>query len=288
MSNLLGKHDNILYNKLLSLELITSRWVGDCMNLDQALQKMKILYVEDEEITQKLIKKLLSKYVGRVITASNGEEGLALFAQEKPDLIITDLKMPQMDGMAMIKKLRQMDLECFIIVYSELEDLEVVLKSVDMGIEKYWVKPLTEEEIVSSLQSLALKFIKKHSEKLGYDNILMLDRPEKLEIEDKIKKVITGILKRRTGKGPMVVQVFVLGKTIDVVIKGTLTQMEKSLAEDENNLTFINFNRQLFYNQFKDEICDEIKQLTDIVVTLDSLTLDANRDEENLKFFMTI
>lgn len=258
------------------------------MNLDQALQKMKVLYVEDEEITQKLIKKLLSKRVGRTITATNGLEGLELFKQERPDLVITDLKMPEMDGLTMIHEIRKIDPDCPIAIYSELDELETVLKSVELGIDKYWVKPLSEEEIISSLDSIAIKFIKKDSERLGFDNVLLLSRIEKLDIEERIKKVFSGILKRRTGKGPLTVQAFIIGKSIDVVAKGVLTQMEKSLSEDDNNLTFINFNRKLFYNQFKDEICHEIKLSTGIEVTMETIELSASKDEENIKFNVMI
>lgn len=256
------------------------------MSLDNVLQKMKILYVEDEEITQKLIKKILSRYVGRTVTASNGTEGLHLYMTEKPDLVITDLRMPGMDGLTMIQEMRKIDADCPIIVYSELEELEIVLKSVDLGIDKYWIKPLSEEEIISSLRSLTAKMVKSNSEKLGYDNSLLLNRTEKLELEEKIKKVISSVLKRRTGKGPLTVQVFIVGDTIEVLNRGVLTQMEKSLAEDDNNLTFINFNRKLFYNQFKNEICEEIKEHTGINVILDTVELFAHRDEENLKLSM--
>lgn len=68
----------------------------------------KILIVEDEEILLKtLVDNLLAEGFGHIFQARNGEEGLAMALQEKPDLILLDIVMPKMDGMTMLQKLRQ-------------------------------------------------------------------------------------------------------------------------------------------------------------------------------------
>ena len=254
------------------------------MEIDQTLLNMKILFVEDDEVTRNIVRKMLSKKAGKVIVAENGKEGLNLFIKERPDIIITDLRMPLMDGLSMIKEIRRMDLECPISIYTESDDLDIVLRSVELGIDKYWIKPLKEEDIVNSLNALAARQMIKNNEKFGASNVLSLDRQGKLEFEDQVKKAITSVLKKRTGKGPVIIQANLVGREIHISARGVLTQIEKSLSENKNNISFINFNRNLFYNQFNQEFCIAIDEATGIKVHLESVALFSDEDLEELKF----
>jgi len=70
------------------------------------MDKKKILIIEDEEATQKAISEALADQEFTVLTANDGEEGLATSLREHPDLILLDILMPKMDGMIMLQKLR--------------------------------------------------------------------------------------------------------------------------------------------------------------------------------------
>ena len=74
----------------------------------QYLNDMSILYVEDDENTKKMVEFFLEKKVKRLYSGINGEEGLSLFKQHKPDLIITDINMPLMSGIEMSKRIREL------------------------------------------------------------------------------------------------------------------------------------------------------------------------------------
>ncbi len=69
--------------------------------------------------------------------------------------------MPIMNGIDMIKKIRDYDQECGIIINTEVDDIEYIIKSVDIGIDKYLVKPIEKEEIIEAIKNVLKKVIKK-------------------------------------------------------------------------------------------------------------------------------
>lgn len=73
----------------------------------EKLKTLTVLYVEDEEDIRKKISNSLSYYVGEVVEASNGEEGLDLYHKIKPDIIFTDIAMPIIDGIELVKIIRE-------------------------------------------------------------------------------------------------------------------------------------------------------------------------------------
>ena len=99
-----------------------------------------------------------------VAVASDGKEGVAAFELHSPDIVITDIRMPKMDGIALIDQIRQVDLNCRIIILSCLEDFELSRKALRYGVTDYLLKwSMCEEEIQSVLskavQELSLKYI---------------------------------------------------------------------------------------------------------------------------------
>ncbi len=102
----------------------------------------KILIVEDEPTYLRILTTKLKQHGFWPMEATNGREGLAIAIQEKPDLILLDLKMPQMDGLEMAKALRQNDWgkTAKIIVLTNLADMEKVQQVVEMDVFQYLVK----------------------------------------------------------------------------------------------------------------------------------------------------
>lgn len=75
----------------------------------EKLKTMTLLYAEDEEGIRKPMSNSLSYYLKEVMEAKNGEEGLAIYEDKRPDIILTDLRMPIRDGLYMVKKIREVD-----------------------------------------------------------------------------------------------------------------------------------------------------------------------------------
>ncbi len=79
--------------------------------------------------------------------------------------------MPIMNGIDMIKKIRDYDQECGIIINTEVDDIEYIIKSVDIGIDKYLVKPIEKEEIIEAIKNVLKKLLKEKMIKEAYVNL---------------------------------------------------------------------------------------------------------------------
>lgn len=252
--------------------------------INEIMNNIKLLYVEDEEITRIITKKMLKEFIGKLFVAKDGKEGLELFIKNRPQIIISDLRMPNMNGIEMIKKIRDIDQDCGIIINTEVEDIEYILKSVDIGIDKYLVKPIEKEEMLQSINKVLLKVInrKKNNNKL-YE-ISELSKVERKIIEDEIKVKISFLLKKLTGKGPKDVQVFLIGSVVEVKTYDALTLMEKTLLKNRDNLMLVEYYRKLFYKEIDSYLIEIISKTIGFVVKLNKININVNENMEHIIF----
>ncbi|EEP3825399.1 response regulator transcription factor [Campylobacter jejuni] len=113
-----------------------------------------ILVVEDEIKTRESLINVLSERFSKVIGAQNGDEGLKKFKKFKPDLVITDIAMPIMDGLDMAREIKEISDDVPIVVLSAYSEKERLLRSIDIGIDKYLIKPVDIEELFKVLDCL--------------------------------------------------------------------------------------------------------------------------------------
>ena len=111
---------------------------------------IKILSVDDSRTIRLIVGKTFRPYDCQVIEASNGEEGLATAAREKPDLIILDVTMPVMDGVTMLTKLKEdAELKSIPVIMLTAESgRENVLQIARLGVRDYLVKPFKEDQLI--------------------------------------------------------------------------------------------------------------------------------------------
>jgi len=131
--------------------------------------KLKILFVEDDDLMRNTIANILSKHVEEVVLAANGLEGLELFKTEKPDIVITDIMMPKMNGLEMIRKIRQEGISVKIVVVSAYSEKENFLRSITLGVNNFLIKPISYRDllkIIDELASLTFKDKKIDEERL--------------------------------------------------------------------------------------------------------------------------
>lgn len=118
---------------------------------------MRIVVVEDEAPIREGMAKILSKIspdyelVGK---AADGESGYKMITQLQPDLVIMDIRMPKMDGLRMMKKLREEQNKCKVIVLSAYSDFNYAKKAIDLKIENYLLKPLKLPELKRALRQV--------------------------------------------------------------------------------------------------------------------------------------
>lgn len=112
----------------------------------------KILLVEDEEAIVRVLARSL-KYDGyEVVTAGNGQEGLEIYAAEKPDIVLTDIKMPVMDGLELLKKVKEQSPETEVIIITGHGDLDSSIEALQHDASDFINKPVVDEAL-----SIALK-----------------------------------------------------------------------------------------------------------------------------------
>ena len=101
-----------------------------------------VLYVEDEDGVRRGFSKALSRYAKTVYEASNGREGLELYKKHSPDIVVTDIKMPKMDGIEMSKAIKEIDSKQAIIITSAHSESSYLLESIRLQISGYILKPV--------------------------------------------------------------------------------------------------------------------------------------------------
>ena len=112
-----------------------------------------ILIVEDELRIRFLLRDYLMKENFNVFEASNGEEGLIAFSNQKIDLVILDIMMPKMDGITMLKKLREVS-TVPVILLTEKGEEEDKLQGYDCGADDYMTKPFSPKVLIAKVKAL--------------------------------------------------------------------------------------------------------------------------------------
>jgi len=111
-----------------------------------SLHNLSLLYVEDEPVITLLMKELLEDEVKILYIAKNGEEGLKMYHEFKPDIVLSDIYMPKLDGLSMSKIIKERFPEQPIILLTAFNNAEDLKKAIDIGIDGYINKPILREE----------------------------------------------------------------------------------------------------------------------------------------------
>jgi len=114
------------------------------MDRYKELQYISILYVEDDELSSELMREYLESYIGKIYSASNGEEGLRIYHELSPDLIVTDISLPVMNGLDMSAAIRKVDRDIPIIINSAFNERHLLLRAITIGVNDYILKPITD------------------------------------------------------------------------------------------------------------------------------------------------
>lgn len=117
---------------------------------------IKLLLVEDDANLCYIIQGGLEDMIGgyKVLTASNGEEGLAVWKAQQPDVIVADIEMPVMDGYEMVRRIREQDEHVPILFTSGRVSPKDVVKGYELGVNNYVKKPFLAEELHAHITAL--------------------------------------------------------------------------------------------------------------------------------------
>ncbi|MEA2104466.1 MAG: diguanylate cyclase [Candidatus Cloacimonadota bacterium] len=116
---------------------------------------ISVLYVEDEPIIQQSVAAKLIGKVKKLFLAKNGKIGFELFEHGRPDVVVTDIQMPVMNGLEMLCKIKEKSENVKIVILTAFSDSEYLIKAIDLGVDKFIMKPVKEDKIYDCLVSLS-------------------------------------------------------------------------------------------------------------------------------------
>ncbi len=127
-----------------------------------SLANFTLLYVEDNTDMQDSMKSFLEDEVKEFYQALNGEEGLALYNEKKPDIILSDINMPKMSGLEMSEAIKKLNENQPIILLSAFEETEILKEAINIGINNFIVKPIQDiRKLLAMLEKISFQLQSK-------------------------------------------------------------------------------------------------------------------------------
>jgi len=124
-------------------------------------QKMNLLYVEDNADAREMTSMILGDFFGEISVAVDGLDGIDKFRNNDYDLIITDINMPNMNGLEMIEKIREINQDIPIVILSAHNEDDFFINSIKLGVDGYLLKPIDLEQMITVLNRVIQKNIYK-------------------------------------------------------------------------------------------------------------------------------
>jgi|TARA_R110002033_G_scaffold20278_4_gene51270 DNA-binding response OmpR family regulator len=122
--------------------------------MDEIAEQLKnytVLCVEDEDGIRKRLVNTLKYYFAEVYEAANGEEGYYVYYDKRPNIIISDIEMPEKNGIQMIEEIRKNDLTTIVIMLTAYSSEEYLLNLINLNINHYILKPVVSDNLLSGI-----------------------------------------------------------------------------------------------------------------------------------------
>lgn len=120
---------------------------------------MKLLIVDDEKSIRMALKATLSKMTSNIYTAETGREGLDIFEKFHPDVVILDIKLPDIDGLEILRRIRQTSSNTYVIMITYLTEVRLAIKAMKMGAFDYFTKPFKLDDVKNIVMEIKEKYI---------------------------------------------------------------------------------------------------------------------------------
>jgi len=133
----------------------------DLVQLTEQTKKLTAMVVEDEGVANELLSSTFKNFFSDVSSAFNGKEAIEMFERLKPDIIFVDIVMPEMDGIELSRKLREMNPNQIIIVISASNDIQKISESIEIGVNSFIQKPIDTKKIIELLSNVTALISKK-------------------------------------------------------------------------------------------------------------------------------
>jgi two-component system response regulator AtoC len=140
-----------------------------------------ILIIEDDPLVRKTLASQLGKIGFEIIAAENGEDGVRSFAERCPDLVLLDVRLPDIDGLEVLRKIKEKNRRAIILVMTAFDDMKTTVEAIKLGAYEYLVKPLNTAELdltidkafqVRALEEKVSYLVEERQKEYTIDNII--------------------------------------------------------------------------------------------------------------------
>ncbi|MCD8553227.1 response regulator [Seleniivibrio sp.] len=121
----------------------------------ELLKNLSIMHVEDDTSVRESLMRFLKRRFETIFTAKDGQEGLEMYKANRPDIVITDIQMPVMDGIEMAKKILEINPDAVIVITTAFNEKPYIDKASEIGIFEYLKKPVVKEDLTLTLRKCA-------------------------------------------------------------------------------------------------------------------------------------
>lgn len=144
-----------------------------------------VLYVEDNDIARKKTYNLFKKIFKEVHTASNGQDGLALYMKHKFDLVISDIVMAKLNGLEMVISIKQVYKSQRVIFLSSYADINFLTQAIELGVDGFIFKPIVHDKLFDVLYKILMQIKYTRENKQYKTNLEDLVKQRTKELEEK-------------------------------------------------------------------------------------------------------
>jgi len=148
--------------------------------MNDILKQVRLLYIEDDENIRTILSRGIKRRVKELEVAVDGKDGLEKFKEFKPDIIVTDIKMPYMSGLEMSVKIREIDKNIPIIITSAHGEPETLIDAIDKGVNGYVIKPIDKDKLFNTIYFYAKSIVLERELKEKEKELILKDKNDAL------------------------------------------------------------------------------------------------------------
>jgi len=121
----------------------------------ELLKQFSVMHVEDDTSVRESLMRFLKRRFDSIFSAKDGAEGLELYIENKPDIVITDIQMPVMDGIEMSRRIKELNPDALVIITTAFNEKPYIQKTEELGITDYLKKPVVKDDLMQALRKCA-------------------------------------------------------------------------------------------------------------------------------------
>lgn len=129
------------------------------------MKQLTILIVDDDRTTSSILKHMLSPYANSILNAKDGMEGLQFYQAYQPDIILSDINMPRMNGLDMVERIREVNEEVKIALFTDFEKRDILVKAIQLGVNQFLSKPFDQKSFSKIMQTLCTDVLERRRTK---------------------------------------------------------------------------------------------------------------------------